>query len=228
MLCTTGFLCLFAVSLSCCAVLVNPVYHDEYGNHPYQAASEDEGRYQRDLDQFVVHKGVHYRKTLLDQDPQQHQDTPQDNVLIGDTNEDSEYVDSEESVYTEKEYSDWEKRNILRYPPPQNQNPAVDVDADSTTTDNNSKMAKEKTNGTKKLPQAIIIGVKKGGTRALLEFIRIHPDVRAPGPEPHFFDRHYEKGLEWYRYVVLHFTYNSYSFLYVMLCPLPFICCALY
>lgn len=54
---------------------------------------------------------------------------------------------------------------------------------------------------TKKLPQAIIIGVKKAGTRALLEFLRIHPDVRAPGPEPHFFDRHYQKGLDWYRYV---------------------------
>lgn len=53
--------------------------------------------------------------------------------------------------------------------------------------------------GSKKFPQAIIIGVKKGGTRALLEFLRIHPEVRAVGAEPHFFDRFYEKGLEWYR-----------------------------
>lgn len=52
---------------------------------------------------------------------------------------------------------------------------------------------------TKKLPQAIIIGVKKGGTRAVLEFLRLHPNVRAPGPEPHFFDRHYQKGFDWYR-----------------------------
>lgn len=55
--------------------------------------------------------------------------------------------------------------------------------------------------GTKKLPKAIIIGVKKGGTRALLEYLRLHPLVRAPGPEMHFFDRHYQLGLEWYRYV---------------------------
>uniref|UniRef100_A0A3B5LRC5 Sulfotransferase n=1 Tax=Xiphophorus couchianus TaxID=32473 RepID=A0A3B5LRC5_9TELE len=55
------------------------------------------------------------------------------------------------------------------------------------------------TYGTKKLPNAIIIGVKKGGTRALLEFLRIHPDVRAFGAEPHFFDRFYDRGLEWYR-----------------------------
>lgn len=53
--------------------------------------------------------------------------------------------------------------------------------------------------GEKKLPQAIIIGVKKGGTRALLEALRVHPDVRAVGNEPHFFDRNYEQGLDWYR-----------------------------
>ncbi|XP_005297719.1 heparan sulfate glucosamine 3-O-sulfotransferase 3B1 [Malaclemys terrapin pileata] len=53
--------------------------------------------------------------------------------------------------------------------------------------------------GTKKLPQAIIIGVKKGGTRALLEFLRVHPDIRAVGAEPHFFDRNYEQGFAWYR-----------------------------
>lgn len=53
--------------------------------------------------------------------------------------------------------------------------------------------------GSKTLPQALIIGVKKGGTRALLEFLRVHPDIRAVGAEPHFFDRNHEKGLEWYR-----------------------------
>ncbi|CAM4651483.1 heparan sulfate glucosamine 3-O-sulfotransferase 3A1-like [Caretta caretta] len=53
--------------------------------------------------------------------------------------------------------------------------------------------------GSKRLPQAIIVGVKKGGTRALLEFLRVHPDVRAAGAEPHFFDRGYERGFAWYR-----------------------------
>ena len=48
-------------------------------------------------------------------------------------------------------------------------------------------------------PQALIVGVKKGGTRALLEFLRLHPDIRALGSEPHFFDRCYERGLAWYR-----------------------------
>ena len=53
--------------------------------------------------------------------------------------------------------------------------------------------------GSRRFPQAIIVGVKKGGTRALLEFLRVHPGVRAVGAEPHFFDRCYEKGLRWYR-----------------------------
>uniref|UniRef100_A0A8C6V4M3 Sulfotransferase n=1 Tax=Neogobius melanostomus TaxID=47308 RepID=A0A8C6V4M3_9GOBI len=51
----------------------------------------------------------------------------------------------------------------------------------------------------RRLPQALIIGVKKGGTRALLEFLRLHPDIRALGSEAHFFDRHYARGLDWYR-----------------------------
>lgn len=50
------------------------------------------------------------------------------------------------------------------------------------------------------LPDTLIIGVKKSGTRALLEFIRLHPDVRAAGSEVHFFDRHFQRGLRWYRH----------------------------
>ncbi|KTG42191.1 hypothetical protein cypCar_00014301 [Cyprinus carpio] len=51
----------------------------------------------------------------------------------------------------------------------------------------------------RRLPHALIIGVKKGGTRALLEFLRLHPDIRALGAEPHFFDRLFARGLGWYR-----------------------------
>ncbi|VDL72139.1 unnamed protein product [Nippostrongylus brasiliensis] len=51
----------------------------------------------------------------------------------------------------------------------------------------------------KMFPTAIIVGVKKGGTRALLEFLRLNPNIRAPRQEVHFFDRNYNKGLEWYR-----------------------------
>ncbi|XP_047428937.1 heparan sulfate glucosamine 3-O-sulfotransferase 4 [Mugil cephalus] len=68
-----------------------------------------------------------------------------------------------------------------------------------STTDSELRVNCTSDYGEKKLPQAIIIGVKKGGTRALLEALRVHPDVRAVGNEPHFFDRNYEKGLDWYR-----------------------------
>lgn len=50
------------------------------------------------------------------------------------------------------------------------------------------------------LPQTIIIGVRKGGTRALLEMLSLHPDVAAAENEVHFFDweEHYRQGLGWY------------------------------
>uniref|UniRef100_A0A1I8HQB9 Sulfotransfer_1 domain-containing protein n=1 Tax=Macrostomum lignano TaxID=282301 RepID=A0A1I8HQB9_9PLAT len=51
----------------------------------------------------------------------------------------------------------------------------------------------------RRLPQALIIGAKKSGTRALLAFSALHPAVRAAGPEAHFFDRHFRRGLRWYR-----------------------------
>ena len=50
-----------------------------------------------------------------------------------------------------------------------------------------------------RLPDAIIIGAKKCGTRALLKFISAHPNVSAADAELHFFDRHYARGLDWYR-----------------------------
>ena len=47
-------------------------------------------------------------------------------------------------------------------------------------------------------PNAIIMGSKKGGTRALIEFVKLHHKIKAAGPEIHYFDRHYDKGIEWY------------------------------
>ncbi|XP_038067842.1 heparan sulfate glucosamine 3-O-sulfotransferase 6-like [Patiria miniata] len=51
----------------------------------------------------------------------------------------------------------------------------------------------------RRLPKVIIIGIKKGGTQALLNFLKAHPEVTASGKEVHFFDRFYERDLEWYR-----------------------------
>ncbi|KAK9535170.1 hypothetical protein VZT92_007568 [Zoarces viviparus] len=74
-----------------------------------------------------------------------------------------------------------------------------EIRGEAKALDDNAMSAFLNESESKKLPQAIIIGVKKGGTRALLEFLRLHPDIRAVGAEPHFFDRNYDKGLEWYR-----------------------------
>ncbi|TDG48319.1 hypothetical protein AWZ03_005274 [Drosophila navojoa] len=53
----------------------------------------------------------------------------------------------------------------------------------------------------RRLPQALIIGVRKCGTRALLEMLYLHPRIQKAGGEVHFFDRdeNYLRGLEWYR-----------------------------
>lgn len=53
----------------------------------------------------------------------------------------------------------------------------------------------------KRLPQAIIVGCRKSGTRALLKFLEVNPTIRAARREVHFFDRphNYKLGLSWYR-----------------------------
>lgn len=56
------------------------------------------------------------------------------------------------------------------------------------------------------LPDCIIFGAKKGGTRALLEFVNLHPDVEISPREVHHFnfDGQYKRGLNWYRYLAPH------------------------
>ena len=53
----------------------------------------------------------------------------------------------------------------------------------------------------RRLPKCIIIGVRKCGTRALLEFLNLHPQIRIAEQEVHFFDtiENYKNGLDWYR-----------------------------
>ena len=65
-------------------------------------------------------------------------------------------------------------------------------------TDQAEDQAEEQTK--KRPPDFIIIGVRKCGTRALLEMISIHPQVGTVGPEVHYFDKdeNYKKGLSWY------------------------------
>jgi hypothetical protein len=53
----------------------------------------------------------------------------------------------------------------------------------------------------RRLPHSLIIGVRKGGTRALLDALALHPHVRVARHELHFFNSNdtYAKGVDWYR-----------------------------
>ena len=52
----------------------------------------------------------------------------------------------------------------------------------------------------RKFPSALIIGVRKGGTRALLEMLKCHPDIVTATSEVHYFDRdeNFANGVQWY------------------------------
>ena len=54
--------------------------------------------------------------------------------------------------------------------------------------------------GVKRFPTALIIGVRKGGTRALLEMLKMHPDIVTARNELHYFDRdeNFVQGVQWY------------------------------
>lgn len=50
-----------------------------------------------------------------------------------------------------------------------------------------------------RLPSFVIVGTHKGGTSSLLQFMCRHPQVGRPArKELHFFDRHFQRGLDWY------------------------------
>ena len=50
------------------------------------------------------------------------------------------------------------------------------------------------------LPDFVVIGTQRAGTTWLYEQLKIHPDVFLPYvKELHFFDRNWDRGLDWYR-----------------------------
>lgn len=50
------------------------------------------------------------------------------------------------------------------------------------------------------LPNFFIIGAMRSGTTSLARYVGAHPEVfMAPEKEVHFFDRHHDRGLDWYR-----------------------------
>lgn len=51
---------------------------------------------------------------------------------------------------------------------------------------------------TARLPRFIIIGAPKAATTWLSTVLSRQPDLFMPKPEVHFYNRHYERGLDWY------------------------------
>lgn len=53
----------------------------------------------------------------------------------------------------------------------------------------------------KRLPHAIVVGVQKGGTSALLSFLSVHPQIAAcmKPAETQYFSAHQRRPLEWYK-----------------------------
>lgn len=50
------------------------------------------------------------------------------------------------------------------------------------------------------LPHFIIIGAQKSGTSSLFFYLSQHPQIlKSFRKEPHFFDRNYQRGMNWYR-----------------------------
>ncbi|RUS91976.1 hypothetical protein EGW08_000189 [Elysia chlorotica] len=49
-----------------------------------------------------------------------------------------------------------------------------------------------------RMPKVIIFGAGKCGTRALVEFLKLHPNIASTRAEVHYFDENLDKGLEWY------------------------------
>ena len=98
------------------------------------------------------------------------------------------------------------KKNFLMMPVAMNNLFKVDSqirDHEQTLCEGYGKFSTRIYNNTckKRLPNCIIIGVTKGGTMALLEFLTQHPQVVRNKKifEYSFFSDNYYKGLDWYR-----------------------------
>jgi hypothetical protein len=72
--------------------------------------------------------------------------------------------------------------------------------ADKVTEERNPRDRRIGSARRRQLPGFIIIGAQRGGTTSLYNYLTDHPQVgAATRKEVHFFDRYFEKGIDWYR-----------------------------
>jgi hypothetical protein len=52
----------------------------------------------------------------------------------------------------------------------------------------------------RKLPDFLIIGGARCGTNSLFHYLGDHPEIAGlPSHDIHFFDRHFDRGVNWYK-----------------------------
>ena len=68
-------------------------------------------------------------------------------------------------------------------------------------------------NGIQRLPDVIIVGVMKAGTRATINYLKHHPDVNVAKGEGNFFSQEaaYRRGLDFYRSIMPYVPKTKYS-----------------
>ncbi|CAL1545455.1 unnamed protein product [Lymnaea stagnalis] len=71
---------------------------------------------------------------------------------------------------------------------------------DLTMLENSGNAHNESNKEERRLPSCIIFGVSKCGTRAVLEYLKLHPDIVAPNVEINYFNNKslQARGLSWY------------------------------
>ncbi|MEC4983318.1 MAG: sulfotransferase domain-containing protein [Oscillatoria sp. PMC 1068.18] len=63
-----------------------------------------------------------------------------------------------------------------------------------------AKTYRQLTSGIRRLPDFIIIGVAKGGTTSLFQYLATHPQIAfSTAKETDYFYKHFDKGLSWYK-----------------------------
>ena len=120
-------------------------------------------------------------------------------------------INENNKTYDAEKYSDQDEQDVASKV--QNNNFSNNVNTDQFNDDNNdvSRLKRKEQlleasiihdgNCSKSLPQAIIVGVMKGGTDTLATFLSLHPNIAMQKKvgAVQFFSKYYDKGLDWYK-----------------------------
>ena len=92
-----------------------------------------------------------------------------------------------------------DKTNLSRNHTEQTSDENQTTPSEDKTSANHSDKILSESACVKRLPDCIIIGVQKCGTKALAEFLKVHPNVSLDSRQTYYFSQNYDKGLDWYK-----------------------------